>query len=189
MDIGSDAIDMSVGFRHAKAAKDAVTHLLDCGYRRPGFLGARMDPRAQRRLRGFREACAGAGVLDELRIVTTPQPSSVGMGRRLLETLFAQAPDTDSVLCNNDDLAVGSLMEAKARNIAVPDALGICSFNDVEMARHMVPSITAISTPRQEIGQRAIEMIIAEISNPGTIKERQIDLGYRLEKRESTRYL
>lgn len=115
-----------------------------------------MDPRAQRRLRGFREACAGAGVLDELRIVTTPQPSSVGMGRRLLETLFAQAPDTDSVLCNNDDLAVGSLMEAKARNIAVPDALGICSFNDVEMARHMVPSITAISTPRQEIGQRAI---------------------------------
>lgn len=187
MDAGSRAVDMSVGFRHAQAAEDAVEHLLVCGYRRPGFLGARMDPRAQRRLVGFRNACGRAGALDERRMVTTQHPSSVGVGRQLFELLLSQAPDTDAVLCNNDDLAVGTLMEARRRNIAVPEDLGICSFNDVEMARHMVPSLTAVSTPRHEIGSRAIEMILAEIAEPGSVTERQIDLGYRLEIRESTR--
>jgi LacI family transcriptional regulator, gluconate utilization system Gnt-I transcriptional repressor len=187
MDAGENPVDMAVGFHHAQAAEAAARHLLDCGYRRPGFIGARMDPRAQQRLDGFRAVCARAGSLDERRIVTTPQPSSVGLGRQLLELVLSQAPETDALLCNNDDLAVGVLMEARRRNVAVPEQLGICSFNDVEMAQHMVPPLTAVATPRREIGQRAIEMILAEIAEPGSVETRRIDLGFRLAVRGSTR--
>ena len=58
MEISDDPIDMVVGFSHYEAAKAATRHLLDRGYRRPGFLGARMDPRAQRRMHGFRDAAS-----------------------------------------------------------------------------------------------------------------------------------
>ena len=186
METSADAVDMSVGFDQLEAVRAAARHVAECGYRRPGFLSARMDPRAQRRLAAFREVAAAHDMLDEARIITTPQPSSVGMGRHLLEQLLARAPETDAVICNNDDLAVGALMEAIRRNIAVPEQLGICSYNDIEMARHMVPALSAVATPRREIGRRAIAMLLAEIEAPGSVRERHIDLGYELVVREST---
>lgn len=187
MDFGPVPVDMAVGFRHAAAARLATRHLLECGYRRPAMLAARMDPRSQARLQGFREVCAEAGVLDEARIVTTPQPSSVGMGRQLLELLLARAPDCDAVFCNNDDLAVGALMEAARRNLRVPEELGICGFNDLEMARNMYPALTSVATPRNRIGSEAVEMLLQEIKAPGSVSERNRDLGFQLVVRQSTR--
>ena len=51
MEIGDSPVDMMVGFSHYDAGFAAISHLLEQGYRRIGFLGARMDPRVQRRLR------------------------------------------------------------------------------------------------------------------------------------------
>ena len=187
MDHGRPPLDMSVGFSHSDAAEAAVEHLLSCGYRRIGFLGARMDPRTQQRLQGFRTACQRAGVLDEARVVTTPASSEVGIGRQLLEDLLCRAPDTDAVLCNNDDLAVGALMEAQRRNISVPQEFGICGFNDIEMARHIYPSLTTVATPRYEIGAQAIRMILAEIAEAGSVTDRVLDVGFQVVPRQTTR--
>lgn len=183
---GPAPVDMAVGFHHREGARLATRHLLDSGYRRPAFLGARMDPRSRSRMQGFRDVCREAGVLDEARIVTTPMPSSVGMGGELLELLLSRAPDSDAVFCNNDDLAVGALMEAQRRRIPVPEDLGICGFNDLEMSRHMFPAITSVATPRLEVGRQAIAMILAEIEAPGSVTERNRDLGVHLMVRELT---
>ena len=50
MELGPDPIDMMIGFSHVDACFAAISHLLAQGCRRIGFLGARMDPRVQRRL-------------------------------------------------------------------------------------------------------------------------------------------
>ena len=47
MELLSQPFDMNVGFSHWQAGYDVVTHLLDEGYARIGFIGARMDPRVQ----------------------------------------------------------------------------------------------------------------------------------------------
>ncbi|MFV0358256.1 LacI family DNA-binding transcriptional regulator [Tropicimonas sp.] len=183
---GPEPVDMAVGFHHAEAAALATRHLLDSGYRRPGFLAARMDPRTQRRMRGFERTCRDAGALDARRIVTTHQASTVGLGRQLLELLLCQAPETDAIFCANDDLAVGALMEAKRRRIRVPEDLGICGFNDLEMTRHMYPAITSVATPRFETGRQAATMLLEEIAEPGSVGRRNRDLGVELMVREST---
>lgn len=187
MDFRQKPFDMAIGFDHVAAGFTAGRHLLDCGYRRLGYIGARLDPRSQRRLIGFRNACKEVAPLEEMRIAASPQPSSVGLGRQLLELLLSRAPDTDAVFCNNDDLGIGALMEAKRRLISVPEDLGICSFHDMEMTQHMYPALTAIATPRLEIGERAIRMLLNEIETPGTVAERIVDTGFRLMARETTR--
>src|SRR5690606_10560032 len=55
MDIGPEPIDMMIGFDHREGGRAAARHLIESGYRRIGFIGARMDPRAQRRLQGYTE--------------------------------------------------------------------------------------------------------------------------------------
>ena len=53
MEIGPNPLDMMIGFSHADACYAAISHLLAQGCRRIGFVGARMDPRVQRRFQGY----------------------------------------------------------------------------------------------------------------------------------------
>ena len=185
MEMGPDPFDMIVGFSHLDAACAATRHLLTAGYRRIGFLGARLDPRTQRRLGGFRMALADAGLLDENRIVTTPRPSSVTLGGNLMADLLSKAPDTDAIFCNNDDLALGALFECQRRHIAVPDRIGICGFNDLEMMAAAHPSITSVLTFRHEMGQRAMTLLSAAL-NGEEIRHSVVDLGFKVMTRAST---
>ena len=74
MEIGDSPVDMMVGFSHYDAGYAAISHILDQGYRRVGFLGARMDPRVQRRFEGYREAMKAASLFDPNLVITTSVP-------------------------------------------------------------------------------------------------------------------
>lgn len=174
MDMGQEPVDMSVGLSHELAAADAVRHLLEQGYQRPAFLGARMDPRSLKRQAGFRETAEAAGVFDLARVVTTPRRSSVGLGGELLRELLDRTSDADCVLCNNDDLAAGALFEAQRLGVSVPGDLGICGFNDLEMSRYLNPSLTSVATHLYEIGAQALNMMCQALDdkpNPMPVRE------------------
>ncbi|WP_420412080.1 LacI family DNA-binding transcriptional regulator [Roseibium sp.] len=185
MEVGPSPYDMMIGFSHIEASKVATQHLIDMGYQRPGYIAARLDPRSQRRLQGFREEAEKAGLYNPNRVVTTPKPSNVSLGCELVADLLSKAPDTDAILCNNDDLALGALFECQRRNIAVPEQIGICGFNDLEMMAAATPAITSIRTHRLDMGQRAMEMMIGTLQGDAP-EEKSIDLGFELIPREST---
>ncbi len=185
METGDDPVDMMVGFSHRRAAHDAVLHLIEQGYRRIGFIGARMDPRTGRRLQGFKDALNEAGLLDERLIVTTTHPSSATLGAHLLGDLLGRRPDVDAVFCINDDLAVGVLFESQRRRLSVPDELGICGFNDFEIMSATQPSLTSVLTNRGEMGRRAIDMLLQAIEGRGP-EARLVDIGHTVMPREST---
>jgi LacI family gluconate utilization system Gnt-I transcriptional repressor len=185
MEIGPDPVDMMVGFSHNKAAFAAVSHLIEQNYRRIGFLGARMDPRVQRRLEGYRDAMKAASLFDPALILTTPVPTSVTMGGTLFADLLARMPDIDAVFCVNDDIALGVLFECQRRQIQVPEDMAIVGFNDLEFMASAVPSLTSVRTNRYEMGRNAITMVMEAIEGdrPATPV---VDLGFELMIRGSS---
>lgn len=185
MEIGPDPVDMIIGFSHFEGGKAVTRHMIEAGYRRIGFIGARMDPRSQRRLAGYRAAVEEAGLFDQRLITTTPTPSSVSLGRELFRDALAKAPTLDAVFCNNDDLALGVLFECNRSSIAVPGRIGIAGFNDLDMMQVAYPSLTSVRTPRYEIGRRAVAMARAAIAG-NRPSEPAVDLGFQLMSREST---
>jgi LacI family transcriptional regulator, gluconate utilization system Gnt-I transcriptional repressor len=185
METGPDPVDMMVGFSHYEGARAAVSHLVERGYRRIAFLGARMDPRTQRRLKGYESVLRAHEMLDERLVLCTPRASTVQLGCELFADLCARAPDVDAVFCNNDDLAVGVLFEAQRRRIAVPQSLGICGFNDLEIVAVTNPALTSVRTYREDMGRRAIQMVLASIAGE-PVDEPVVDLGFKLIAREST---
>ncbi|NAZ36197.1 LacI family DNA-binding transcriptional regulator [Rubellimicrobium sp. CFH 75288] len=186
MEIGPDPIDMMIGGPQAEAARAAVAHLIDQGYRRIAFLGARMDPRAQRRLFGYRQEIASAGLPE--RVLTTPRPSSVTVGRQLMGDLLALHPDTDAVFSNNDDVALGALFECTARGIRVPAQMGIAGFNDLDLAAGAEPGLTTVRTHRYRMGSEAMAMIAAALAGDRPADPVR-DTGFELVVRASTRRL
>jgi LacI family gluconate utilization system Gnt-I transcriptional repressor len=185
METGPDPVDMMVGFSHFDGGRTAAEHMIEVGYRRIGFIGARMDPRSQRRLAGYRAAMEAAGLFDARLVTTTPVPSSVSLGRELFRDALAKAPTLDGVFCNNDDIALGVLFECHRASIAVPKTIGITGFNDLDMMQVAFPSVTSIRTPRYEIGRQAVAMALAAISGKRP-EQRVVDLGFELQRREST---
>jgi LacI family gluconate utilization system Gnt-I transcriptional repressor len=185
MEIGDSPVDMMVGFSHYDASFAAISHILEQGRRRIGFLGARMDPRVQRRFDGYRDAMKAASLFDPNLIITTTVPTTVTLGGTLFADLVARAPDIEAVFCVNDDLALGVLFECQRRQIAVPGQIAIVGFNDLEFMASAVPSLTSVRTNRYEMGRHAITMVIDAIEGRRP-QQPVLDLGFQLMIRESS---
>lgn len=185
METGSDPIDMIVGFSHFEGGRAATRHLVQAGYRRVAFLGARMDPRSQRRLAGYRAAMEEAGLFDQRLVTTTTHPSSVTVGRDLFRDALGKEPMLDGVFCNNDDIALGVLFECHRAAVDVPKTIGIVGFNDLDMMQVAYPSITSVRTPRYEIGRQAVALARAALDGTRPA-DPVLDLGFELKRREST---
>jgi LacI family gluconate utilization system Gnt-I transcriptional repressor len=186
LETGPDPIDMMIGCSQTEGARAAVSHLLGQGYARIGFLGARMDPRSQRRLAGYRQELELAGLAGPERVLTVPHASSVTLGRRLMADFLALHPDADAVFCNNDDIALGALFECMRRGIRVPAQMGIAGFNDLDMAAGAEPGLTSVRTHRYRMGVEAVRMI--EAARDGARPDPAVrDIGFTLVVRDSTR--
>ena len=186
MELLEQPLDMNVGFSHWQAGYDVVTHLLEEGYSRIGFIGARMDQRVQQRMQGFKKALEDAGKYLKNYIMTTPEPSSIAVGGELFKSLLASSNGVvDAIFCANDDLALGALFESQRMNINVPGDLAICGFNDIEASRFVNPSLTSVQVGRYEMGVKAAEMVIQRL-NGEPVEQKIIDMGYQIKKRQST---
>ncbi|MES2674247.1 MAG: LacI family DNA-binding transcriptional regulator [Pseudomonadota bacterium] len=184
MELLSQPLDMNVGFSHWQAGYDVAVHLLEGGYTRIGFIGARMDPRAQQRLAGFKQALEDAGKYSNDCIWTTDKPSSIGIGVELFKELMTSTKGVDAIFCTNDDLALGALFESQRMKINVPKDLALCGFNDIEASQYVNPSLTSVYVGRYDMGVKAAEMVLDRLN--GNVINNIADMGYEIKKRQST---
>ncbi|KWS88640.1 LacI family DNA-binding transcriptional regulator [Pseudomonas syringae] len=175
-----------VGFSQQQAGAEAARHLLGRGRRRLAlaYMAAQLDPPVLQRGAGFRQVLEDAGLFDPELQVSTPQSSSIGLGGELFARLLEQHPDVDGVFFCNDDLAQGAALEALRLGVAIPERVSLVGFNDLPGSAHMVPRLTSIRTPREEVGQRAAQLLLGLLD--GVTQHSQVDLGFELVVRESS---
>jgi len=188
MDTDGTPVDRSVGFSHEAVGSTAANYLVDLGRGNIVYAGTQVeiDGRSVRRVRGFQTALAARGLPDG-KIQSLNEPSSIGLGRRLLSEVLEKYPKTDAIFFGNDDLAAGALFECQRRSIKVPKQIAILGFNDLEIASEVTPAISSIATPRREMGCLAGELLIAQMEKRSASGKRSVDLGFRLVERASTK--
>lgn len=176
----------SVGFDNAAAAAALVDHLVQLGHRRIGVITGRLagNDRANQRVQGIRDYLLKCG-LPSAREWVTERPYRIEEGRRAVAELQTQGPLPTALICGNDQLAFGALIEAGARDIEVPAQLSIAGFNDQEFAAHLTPPLTTIRIPVEEMGRHSAEMLLQRVSDPG-YSGGPLKLGFELIRRQST---
>jgi len=175
----------SVGFAQEAAGRAMTEHLIERGRRRIAYVASQLDSRTLARGRGYRDALVKAGLYDSQRELLVPDPSSVALGGILLERLLKQAPDVDAVFFCNDDLAQGALLTALRLGIEVPTRVAVAGFNDLTGSAQMLPPLTTVRTPREEIGTAAARMLLTLMRGEHPPSP-CVDVGYELVVREST---
>jgi LacI family transcriptional regulator len=174
-----------VGFDNRAAAARVARHLVDLGHRHmavvTGFTAH--NDRARDRIAGVRDVLAAHGIeLAPDRVLEFA--FAVRSGRDALQRAMRLVPRPTALICGNDVLAQGALIEAHALGIDVPRLLSITGFDDMELAAQTPPGLTTIRIPTAEIGRRVARHLLARID--GAEAERCTELEVELVVRGST---
>ena len=160
MDVDGAAVDSMVGISHRRAGRKMAEAIIAAGYRRIGFLGTMMphDHRARKRLEGFEEGLALAGLQVADREFYSGG-SALLKGREMTAEILRRTPDLDFLYYSNDMIGAGGLLYCLAEGISVPDDVGLAGFNGVELLEGLPRRLATMDACRLDIGQIAAEII------------------------------
>ncbi|MFN3294581.1 MAG: LacI family DNA-binding transcriptional regulator [Gemmobacter sp.] len=168
MDTDGTPVDSVVGISHRRAGRQMAQAILAAGYRRIGFLGTKMpdDHRARKRMEGFEEVLAEAGIALADREFYAGG-SALLKGREMTAAMLARSPDLDFLYYSNDMIGAGGLLWCLENGIDVPGRLGLAGFNAVELLEGLPRRLATMDSCRREIGRKAAEIIAGKL--PGGI--------------------
>ena len=91
----------------------------------------------------------------------TEQPFNFEGGREAVRRFMAQATPPTALICGTDLQAIGAIDECRRRGIRVPEDLSITGFDDIEHAAIVVPPLTTVKVPTEDIGVLAARRVVA----------------------------
>jgi LacI family transcriptional regulator len=174
-----------VGTDNEGAAHRAASHVIEIGHDKIGIVSAlqRNNDRASARVKGFHRALA------ENNIKLRPEwhvevPYTLDDAREAARYLLGLKDRPTAIVCGNDVIAYGVLLEAERSGFSVPRDLSVVGYDDLDWSRHLRPSLTTIQVPTATTWQRAGEYLVRHLAGEQTIMHHEID--YALIVREST---
>ncbi|WP_232621683.1 LacI family DNA-binding transcriptional regulator [Thioclava electrotropha] len=187
MDVDGEGIDSVVGISHRRAGLHMAEAIIAAGYRKIGFLGTKMpeDHRARKRLEGFKEGLAKAGIeLADTEFYAGG--SALAKGREMTETMLKRSPDLDFLYYSNDMIGAGGLLWCLDNGIDVPNKMGLAGFNGLELLDGLSVRLATMNACRAEIGRKAAQ-IISGRSQSGMIGGEVIELEPTLDPGDTIR--
>lgn len=174
------------------AGVTAATVLLDAGHRdRVAFIGTLPPgmsggaawegaaPVALReRLAGIRSVLGPAGV--DLLTVDVDTDWDPLNGRAAMARLLAAGGSPSAVICANDALAIGAYQALREAGLSIPDEMSVVAFDDSPSAEWLLPPLTSIALPHEEMGRTAVKLLL---DRPG--EAMQVRQPMRLARRAS----
>lgn len=156
-DAGVIRVDSELGGRLA------TNFLLDAGHTAVGFLtGPPTSVDGRLRVSGYHAALDAAGMPCSPAL-ERPCPSNVDGGREAAREFLASQPELTALLCYNDLVAIGALFACADLGLRVPADLAVVGFDDIALAAWVSPPLTTCGSPRFELGEKAMQMLLDRI--------------------------
>jgi len=144
---------------NAGAAYEVMDSLYAMGHRDVALiLGPQDSPLTRDRLIGAQRAAEDHGLIG--RLIVEGGDFSVESGRRAANALFSLRRPPTAIFCFSDEMAIGTLAAARSAQIAVPEALSVVGFDDIQMARYVDPPLTTVRQPMADIGRKTVELLL-----------------------------
>jgi len=180
-------VPATVGIDDERAGFEMATHLLRLGHRHFAFIGGLVGhSAAEQRWDGVVHAMQEAGIPPS-QVESLQGDFTFRSGVDLAREALSKTPTPTAIICANDDMAVGALFAAHKLGLEIPESLSITGFDDTPVSARIWPPLTTIHQPIQNMGRRAVELIVEQLKRPkGQFAPHHEQLEHLLIERESS---
>ena len=148
-----------------KAAYEAVTHLIESGYRRIGHIAGHAGIVMNRhRFQGYRDALRDNGLHYEERFLVEGGFREED-GRKAAETYLAMDERPEAILAVNDPVAIGAFVRFREAGLRIPEDVALVGFSDTPAAVHMDPGLTTVFQPAFDMGKTAASLLLEQFKD------------------------
>ena len=168
LDVGETGRQMSnLRVDYEEGIEQAILHLAALGHQRIAFISGKIDIRSsRRRLEAFQRTIKQL-FPDAPELIFYGNFKIEGGRRAAHEILMTQADNLPTaVVAANDLTAIGAISEFEAAGLNIPADISVIGFDDIDFAVLTKPALTTVNLPRNELGRRAVEMLINALDNP-----------------------
>lgn len=152
---------------NVRGAYKATDHLVRLGHQRIGFIEGRPEISTSReRMQGYRQALEEHGLKVDPALIREGD-SRQASGARLAGELLDIEDRPTALLVGNNLMTLGALEACHARAFTIPEQLAVVGYDDMPWALALNPPLTAVRQPGYEVGQRAMELLLERIREPG----------------------
>jgi LacI family transcriptional regulator len=155
----------AAGFDNKKAIQLGVEYLVQVGHRNFGMIAGKTEnnDRARDRVDGVVELLKRNRIfLKKESIIEVPY--QIQDARIALKKLLQINPKISAVVCGNDVLAIGALLEAQSQGIKIPYQCSILGFDNLELSRHIQPSLSTIHIDAIGMWSKAAHHLMSQIN-------------------------
>ena len=159
---------------------EATEHLIRLGHERIGFIGTNWNTNnlGSDKGKGYLLAMQKHGLPPELIAGRTGfLETAYQLGKRLDGGLFT------ALVCRSDYTAIGVCRGLRESGLRIPEDVAVVGYGNIEVGAYLTPALTTLATPREEIAQAAMELMLEQLEGQET--PRQITLETPLIVRES----
>ena len=158
-------------------------HLLDLGHERITFFLGDQPPHysVTQRVDGYEQTMTSAGLGKHMSVVE-------GSLQDFIDAILAQGPlhRPTAVICYTHFLAISTLRLLWERGARVPQDLSVATFSNSYPVAEVIPPLTTVALPTEDMGRTAAEMVIEQIQSSGEAHPRRVVLKETLIVRKST---
>lgn len=167
----------SIGPDDRYGARLVTEHLLHLGHKKISFInGPHGWQSSHYRLQGYEDALYAAGLPIRKEYIETGDwdvPSGTAAAKRLLDL-----PDPPTALfAANDVMALGAIYAITNAGLRVPQDIAVVGYDDQDFASFCNPTLTTVSLPAYDMGRRAGELLLGQLSGRTTTVQSQLVKG------------
>ena len=158
-----------VQINNITAARQAIDYLIEIGHRSIGFVCYKSGLNQEdERLSGYRLALTEAGIpyRNEWVYLGSGLPYKVGFTGAM--HLVSNHTELTAIAAGTDEIAMGTLGAIRQMGLRIPDDISVIGFDDISYASMIIPPLTTIHQPIDEIARIAVEQLIHVIDDPCT---------------------
>lgn len=170
-----------------RSVRQVLGYLMEMGHERIAFIGGRDVDSDGREVYDSRSSVFRAYMEEQGKFCEeylklggyTPKS-----GYLMCQEILRQKQRPTAIFTANDALAVGCYKAIQEAGLTIPGDISVVGFNDVSMARYLIPPLTTVHIPMEFMGAHAVDMLAERIASKRETSM-QVSIQAKLVMRES----
>ena len=147
----------------------AINYLISTGRTKIALINSMLtNAYAKYREKGYLEAMAKAGLVPRNEWIMHVSSIDFDMAVSIISALLKKPDHPDAFYCVSDVYGAAAIKAIQNCNLQVPKDIAVIGFDNIDLSKMVVPSLTTISQPKRQIGHQSCELLLDLIENPSS---------------------